>query len=190
MSSADEVVFVLRLALALGPLAIYFLGLGLVNSSARPCVVRARADFVVLAIAVVPMVATIPAGREPAALVAARGDDPKLAVGLAHAHLDRGQRPRQARGDAGVDRPSHHPLDGAGARPQGHEKRWLPGILEERAVSDRGRYFCRPRSRSAATGSPRSTSTTTPSAGSSPHTRFVSRTRCSIESSPAPTPPS
>ncbi|UCD27311.1 MAG: hypothetical protein JSV03_09265 [Planctomycetota bacterium] len=56
LNSADEVVFVLHLALVLGPLAVYFLGLGLVNSQARPCLVNARTDFVLLAIAVIPVV--------------------------------------------------------------------------------------------------------------------------------------
>ncbi len=49
-------VFVLQLVLALGPLAVYFLGLGLVNSQAHPCMVAARTDFVVLATALIPMV--------------------------------------------------------------------------------------------------------------------------------------
>ena len=56
MNSADEVVFVLQLSLTLGPLAIYFLGLGLVNSRAHPCVVNARGDFLVLSIAVFPVI--------------------------------------------------------------------------------------------------------------------------------------
>lgn len=56
MDSGDQAVFVLRLVLTLGPLAVYFLGLGLVNSQARPCVVRSRPDFVVLTIAFVPVV--------------------------------------------------------------------------------------------------------------------------------------
>jgi hypothetical protein len=56
VNSSDQVTFVLQLVLALGPLAIYFLGLGLVNSQAHPCMVPARTDFVVLTVAVVPMV--------------------------------------------------------------------------------------------------------------------------------------
>ena len=56
MDASDQVVFVLQLVLALGPLAVYFLGLGLVNSQAHPCMVSARTDFVVLATAVIPMV--------------------------------------------------------------------------------------------------------------------------------------
>ena len=39
-----HVVFVLEVLIALGPLAVYFLGLGLVNSQPRPCLVNARAD--------------------------------------------------------------------------------------------------------------------------------------------------
>jgi hypothetical protein len=56
LDSADQVVFVLQLIIALGPLAVYFLGLGLVNSQAHPCLVRARSDFVLLAIAFVPVI--------------------------------------------------------------------------------------------------------------------------------------
>lgn len=56
MDSADQVVFVLQLILVLGPLAVYFLGLGLVNSQAHPCLVNARGDFVVLAIAFIPII--------------------------------------------------------------------------------------------------------------------------------------
>ena len=55
MDSAEQVVFVLQLVLTLGPLAVYFLGLGLVNSQAQPCLVGARADFVVLSVALIPM---------------------------------------------------------------------------------------------------------------------------------------
>ena len=56
MDSADQVVFVLQLVLALGPLAIYFLALGLVNSQAHPCLINARADFVLLAVAFGPVI--------------------------------------------------------------------------------------------------------------------------------------
>lgn len=56
MGSAGEVMFVLQLILSLGPLAVYFLGLGLVNSQAHPCVIRAGADFVLLAVAFVPVI--------------------------------------------------------------------------------------------------------------------------------------
>lgn len=56
MDATDQVVFVLQLVLTLGPLAAYFLCLGLVNSQAHPCLIPARTDFVVLAIAVIPMV--------------------------------------------------------------------------------------------------------------------------------------
>ncbi len=44
------------MVLAVGPLAIYFLGLGLVNSQARPCMVNARADFALLAVAFFPVI--------------------------------------------------------------------------------------------------------------------------------------
>lgn len=56
MDPTDQVVFVFKLVLALGPLAVYFLGLGLVNSQAHPLLIRARVDFVLLAIAFVPVV--------------------------------------------------------------------------------------------------------------------------------------
>ena len=56
LDSSDQVVFVLQLIIALGPLAVYFLGLGLVNSQAHPCLVRARSDFVLLAVAFVPVI--------------------------------------------------------------------------------------------------------------------------------------
>ena len=45
---------VLMLIGSAAPVAIYFLSLGLVNCSARPCVVTARADFVALSIALAP----------------------------------------------------------------------------------------------------------------------------------------
>lgn len=57
MGSNDQAVFVLKLILALGPLAVYFLGLGLVNSQARPRMVNARADFILLTVAFVPLIA-------------------------------------------------------------------------------------------------------------------------------------
>jgi len=56
VGASDQVVFVLQLVLALGPLAVYFLGLGLVNSQAHPCMVPARTDFVVLTTALIPLV--------------------------------------------------------------------------------------------------------------------------------------
>lgn len=55
MDTADQVVFVLQLILVVGPLAVYFLGLGLVNSQAHPCLVNARADFVLLTVAFLPV---------------------------------------------------------------------------------------------------------------------------------------
>lgn len=53
----DQAAFVFKTILALGPLAIYFLGLGLVNSQARPCILSARADFTILATVFVPLIA-------------------------------------------------------------------------------------------------------------------------------------
>jgi hypothetical protein len=48
--------FVLQVAAALGPVAIYFLGLGLVNSQARPLLISARRDFTLLAGAFLPLI--------------------------------------------------------------------------------------------------------------------------------------
>lgn len=56
MDARDQVVFVLQVVMALGPIAVYFLGLGLVNSQARPFLISARRDFAILAGAFVPVV--------------------------------------------------------------------------------------------------------------------------------------
>jgi len=56
LDPTDQVIFVLKLVLALGPLAVYFLALGLVNSQAHPLLIRARVDFVLVAVAFVPVV--------------------------------------------------------------------------------------------------------------------------------------
>jgi hypothetical protein len=55
MNPAEQVFLVLQLILVLGPLAVYFLALGLVNSLARPCLINARVDFVLLTVAFVPI---------------------------------------------------------------------------------------------------------------------------------------
>lgn len=55
MNAAGEVIFVLQVAIALGPIAVYFLGLGLVNSQARPSLISARSDFLCLAVAFFPL---------------------------------------------------------------------------------------------------------------------------------------
>lgn len=76
MDSADQVILVLQIALVLGPISLYFLGLGLVNSLARPCLVSARADFLILTLAFVPVIVlplvslTKLAGYEASSLVA------------------------------------------------------------------------------------------------------------------------
>ena len=57
MDASAHVVFVFEVLIALGPLAVYFLGLGLVNSQPRPCLVNARADFVWLTVAFFPVIA-------------------------------------------------------------------------------------------------------------------------------------
>jgi hypothetical protein len=56
LNSAEQVVFVLQIILTLGPLAVYFLALGLVNSQASSRLVNARVDFVLLTIAFVPVI--------------------------------------------------------------------------------------------------------------------------------------
>ncbi|HOB74399.1 MAG TPA: hypothetical protein PKG54_07725 [Phycisphaerae bacterium] len=56
MDARDQVLFILQVVLALGPIAVYFLALGLVNSQARPFLISARRDFVLLASAFVPLV--------------------------------------------------------------------------------------------------------------------------------------
>jgi hypothetical protein len=56
VNSSDQVILVLQLLLTIGPLAAYFLGLGLVSSRAHPCLVSERADFVLLTLAFVPVI--------------------------------------------------------------------------------------------------------------------------------------
>jgi hypothetical protein len=56
MDTSNQAAFVLQVVLALGPLAVYFLGLGLVNSGAHPSLVPARTDFVLLTMALIPMI--------------------------------------------------------------------------------------------------------------------------------------
>lgn len=57
MDVTDQAAFVLRVILALAPLSLYFLGLGLVSSQARPCLMSARADFTLLAVVFIPVIA-------------------------------------------------------------------------------------------------------------------------------------
>ena len=57
VDASAHAVFVFEVLIALGPLAVYFLGLGLVNSQPRPCLVNARVDFVWLTVAFVPVIA-------------------------------------------------------------------------------------------------------------------------------------
>jgi hypothetical protein len=74
MESADQVILVLQVVLTIGPVAVYFLGLGLASSQAHPCLVSERSDFVLLASAFVPIivwpvVALVKAGSFSLALV-------------------------------------------------------------------------------------------------------------------------
>lgn len=73
MDAPAHVVFVFEVVIALGPLAVYFLGLGLVNSQPRPCLVNARADFVWLTLAFLPVIAVpcVAAAQRGLLLVAA-----------------------------------------------------------------------------------------------------------------------
>ena len=57
MDVTDQAAFVLKVILALATISLYFLGLGLVSSQARPCLVSARADFTLLAMAFIPVIA-------------------------------------------------------------------------------------------------------------------------------------
>lgn len=56
MDPDSQVISILRVVLAIGPIALYFLGLGLINSQARPCLVSSRVDFTVLTTACVPVI--------------------------------------------------------------------------------------------------------------------------------------
>jgi len=67
VENTDTAIFVLKILLALGPLALYFLILGLVNSQARPCLVSTRTDFILLVLAFMPVIAI------PVCLLAGRG---------------------------------------------------------------------------------------------------------------------
>lgn len=55
MDSTATVILVLQLLINLGPLAVYFLVLGLLNSQRRPQLVTSRTDFITLAVAFVPV---------------------------------------------------------------------------------------------------------------------------------------
>lgn len=55
MDAAGEVIFVLKLIVAVGPLAVYFLSLGLVNSQARPALIPCKNDFSMLSLAFLPL---------------------------------------------------------------------------------------------------------------------------------------
>jgi hypothetical protein len=55
LASSYEVTDVLLLVGNVGPIALYFLFLGLVNSHSRPCLVTCRSDFISLTIVLVPL---------------------------------------------------------------------------------------------------------------------------------------
>lgn len=56
MDSADQVILVLQIVLTMGPIAVYFLTLGLFSSQAYPRLVSERSDFVLLGLAFVPVI--------------------------------------------------------------------------------------------------------------------------------------
>jgi hypothetical protein len=55
VNAGSQVILVLQLLLNLGPVALYFLILGLANSQRSPRLVSARADFIALAIVFLPV---------------------------------------------------------------------------------------------------------------------------------------
>ena len=56
MYTADEhVVMLLKFALTIGPIAVYFLTLGVLNAQSRPQLLSGRADFVLLAVVFFPI---------------------------------------------------------------------------------------------------------------------------------------
>lgn len=67
MGADERAVFVLELIVAVGPLAMYFLALGLLNSRAHPYLMGLQKDFSLLSIAFFPLLAV------PLAALAARG---------------------------------------------------------------------------------------------------------------------
>jgi len=78
VDASGQVVFVLKVIVGLGPMAVYFLVLGLVNSRSRPHLVSSRVDFVLLAIAFYPVMlwpvlTLIEKGHAAAAALAAAG---------------------------------------------------------------------------------------------------------------------
>ncbi|HSW45061.1 MAG TPA: hypothetical protein VLM89_05775 [Phycisphaerae bacterium] len=56
MDVINQAAFVLKVIVALAPLSLYFLLLGLVSSRARPHLVSARADFAILAMVFIPVI--------------------------------------------------------------------------------------------------------------------------------------
>jgi len=55
MDASNQVIFLLQVIINLSPIALYFLVLGLVNSQARPWLVNARSDFIILTLVFVPV---------------------------------------------------------------------------------------------------------------------------------------
>jgi len=55
MDASDQVIVVLKVLLHVGPVAVYFVALGLVNSQATPTIVSARSDFLALTVVFCPL---------------------------------------------------------------------------------------------------------------------------------------
>ncbi|MCG3181053.1 MAG: hypothetical protein BIFFINMI_03421 [Phycisphaerae bacterium] len=55
MGADEQVVTLLKFALTIGPIAVYFLALGLLNAQSRPQLITGRADFSLLAVVFFPI---------------------------------------------------------------------------------------------------------------------------------------
>lgn len=55
MDASNQVIFLFQVIINLSPIALYFLVLGLINSQARPWLVDARSDFVILTLVFMPV---------------------------------------------------------------------------------------------------------------------------------------
>lgn len=55
MFGDDQVIVLLKFALTIGPIAVYFLAIGFLNAQPRPAVLSSRADFALLAVVFFPI---------------------------------------------------------------------------------------------------------------------------------------
>lgn len=67
MHADEQVILLLKFALTIGPVAVYFLALGYLNAQPRPAVLSGRADFLLLTIVLFPVLlwAILLAGLSP-----------------------------------------------------------------------------------------------------------------------------